>query len=47
MMIDFEDKMPAKPLSWRSRVAIVVLVILQLGGCVSNFSWVLGTLGLK
>lgn len=47
MMIDFEDKMPAKPMSWRSRLAVAVLVILQLGGCVSQISWVLGSLGLK
>ena len=41
MMIDFEDKMPAPPMSLGEKVFLAVLVILQIWGYAASVTWLL------
>lgn len=46
MMIDFEDKQPAKPLSLGARVALAVFILLSVYGFVAQLAtaagWIAG-----
>lgn len=45
MMIDFEDKMPAPPMSLGEKVFMVFIVVMQGAGLISTGFYVAGLLG--